>query len=165
MPCNQLTDLERPDTPTPSSFEKARTGLWQSLQKHLVTLYAAEKAFLHSVAFADSFPFAIASVNAEVLAEYWQCRNDLRDLYGDEAHQLDGLTKAIRTKGYAEEEKKQLYLLLLGYFDVAATVFDLLDAHAPAQLPPDEELSTAKQRFERARKFARLNVKGLKGLI
>jgi hypothetical protein len=41
--------------------------------------------------------------------------------------------------------------MLLGYFDVAASVFDLLDSHAPAQLPPDEELSNAKERFERAR--------------
>ncbi|HEX8350069.1 MAG TPA: hypothetical protein VF598_08900, partial [Hymenobacter sp.] len=152
-------------TTNPSNFDKARTGLWLSLQKHLFALYAAEKAFLQSTAFAESFPFSAPTVEAHALADYWKHRNELRDLYGDESNQLDGLTKAIRTKGYSEEEKKQLYLLLLGYFDIAVSVFDLLDSHVPAALPPDEELHNTKERFARAKKFARLNVRGLKGII
>lgn len=150
------------DTDTGTSpFEKARTGLWLSLQKHLITLYAAEKAFLQSVTFADSFPFLASSVNAELLSEYWTCRNVLRDLYTDETAQLDTLTKTIRTKGYSEDEKKQLYLLLLGYMDIAGAVFELLTSHIQVRPPKDEELEEVQDRFERVRKFARLHVKGL----
>lgn len=144
-----------------SPFEKARTGLWVSLQKHLTTLYAAEKAFVQSVTFADSFPFSASSVDAELLNEYWSRRNALRDLYTDETAQLDTLAKAIRTKGYSEDEKKQLYLLLLGYIDIAGAVFELLASHVPSKPPKDEELEETQERFERVRKFARLHVKGL----
>ncbi|RZK38293.1 MAG: hypothetical protein EOO57_04320 [Hymenobacter sp.] len=150
---------------TSSAFERARTGLWVSLQKHLGLIYQAERAFNKAVAFADSFPFSPASVEGEQLAEYQQQRNALRDLFTDETAQLDTLTKAIRTKGYSEDEKKQLYLLLLGYLDIAASVFERLSVQVPARLPKDEELEATQARFERVRNFARLNVKGISGLL
>ncbi len=150
---------------TLSAFERARTGLWVSLQKHLALIYQAESAFSKAVAFADSFPFSPASVEAEQLAEYNQQRNALRDLFTDETAQLDTLTKAIRTKGYTADEKKQLYLLLLGYIDIAASVFERLRVQIPSKLPKDEELEATQARFERVRNFARLNVKGISGLL
>jgi hypothetical protein len=79
--------------------------------------------------------------------------------------QLDTLTKAICTKGYSEEEKKQLYLLLLGYLDIGASVFELLNSHAPFKLAKDEELEETKGRFQRVRNYARLNVEGVSGLL
>jgi hypothetical protein len=151
--------------PTNPAFERARTGLWTSLQKHLVLIYRAETAFTKAVAFADAFPFSPASVEAEQLAEYQQQRSALRDLFTDETAQLDTLTKAIRTKGYSEDEKKQLYLLLLGYLDIAASVFERLTTQVPSRLPKDEELEATQARFERVRNFARLNVKGIAGLL
>lgn len=154
-----------PDTPATPGFDRARAGLWASLQKHLAPLYAAETVFLKASAFTNDFPFSVSSVPAEVLAEYWRRRHALRDLYTDETAQLDTLTKAIRTKGYAEAEKKQLYLLLLGYFDVAASIFTLLETHVPRPMPPDEEWAETDARFDRIRKFARLNVKGIAGLL
>jgi len=151
--------------PTSTAFERARTGLWTSLQKHLALIYQAEAAFAKSVAFADAFPFSPASVEAEPLAEYQQQRNALRDLFTDETAQLDTLTKAIRTKGYSEDEKKQLYLLLLGYLDIAGSIFERLTTQVPSRLPKDEELEATQARFERVRNFARLHVKGLAGLL
>jgi hypothetical protein len=150
---------------TASAFERARTGLWVSLQKHLALIYQAEAAFTKSVAFVDSFPFSPASLDAEQLAEYTKQRSALRDLFTDETTQLDTLTKAIRTKGYAEDEKKQLYLLLLGYLDIAASVFERLSVQVPSQLPLDEELAATQARFGRLRNFVRLNVKGIAGLL
>ena len=157
--------MSTPEIPSTPGFDRARAGLWASLQKHLVPLYATEAAFLKASAFATEFPFATSSVPAEALAEYWRSRQALRDLYTDETTQLDTLTKAIRTKGYAEAEKKQLYLLLLGYFDIAASIFGLLETHVPRPLPPDEEWAETDARFDRIRKFARLNVKGIAGLL
>jgi hypothetical protein len=148
-----------------SAFERARVGLWISLQKHLALIYQAEAAFIKAVSFADFFPFVIASIEAEQLAEYNKQRTALRDLFTDETAQLDTLTKAIRTKGYTEEEKKQLYLLLLGYIDIAASVFERLTRQIPNKLPPDPELEETKNRFDRVQKFARLNVKGIAGLL
>jgi hypothetical protein len=148
-----------------SAFERARSGLWVSLQKHLALIYQAESAFVKAVAFADSFPFLIASVEAEQLAEYNQQRAILRDLFTDETVQLDTLTKAIRTKAYTEDEKKQLYLLLLGYIDIAASVFERLITQVPSKLPADLELEETRNRFDRVQKFARLNVKGIAGLL
>jgi hypothetical protein len=150
---------------TNTAFERARTGLWVNLQKHLALIYQAEAAFAKSVAFADSFPFSVASVEAEQLADYQQQRNALRDLFTDETAQLDTLVKAIRTKGYSEDEKKQLYLLLLGYMDIAASVFEQLSVKVPTNLPKDEELEATQARFERVCNFARLNVKGIAGLL
>lgn len=151
--------------PTSPAFERARTGLWTSLQKHLALIYQAEAAFAKSVAFADSFPFSPAAVEAEPLAEYQRQRSALRDLFTDETAQLDTLTKAIRTKGYSENEKKQLYLLLLGYLDIAALVFERLATQVPRGLAKDEELEATQARFERMRNFARLHVKGIAGLL
>lgn len=148
-----------------SVFERARTGLWVSLQKHLALIYQAEVAFTKAVAFADSFPFSAASVEAGQLAEYTQQRDALRDLFTDETVQLDTLTKAIRTKGYTEDQKKQLYLLLLGYIDIAASVFERLATQVPSKLPADSELEETRSRFDRVRDFARLNVKGIAGLL
>jgi hypothetical protein len=150
---------------TVNAFERARTGLWVSLQKHLALIYQAEAAFTKSVAFTDTFPFAPALVEAEQLAEYHSQRNTLRDLFTDETAQLDTLVKAIRTKGYTEDEKKQLYLLLLGYMDIASFVFVRLDEQVPAKLPKDEVLEETKVKFDRVRKLARLNVKGIAGLL
>jgi hypothetical protein len=148
-----------------SPFERARTGLWISLQKHLALIYQAERTFIKAISFTDSFPFLIASVEAEQLAEYNKQRTVLRDLFTDETAQLDILTKAIRTKGYTEDEKKQLYLLLLGYIDIAASVFERLTIQVPSKLPTDPELEETKSRFDRVQKFARLNVKGIAGLL
>lgn len=153
------------ETTSTPGFDRARAGLWGSLQKHLAPLYAAEAAFVQASAFAVEFPFSVSSVPAEALAEYWRSRYALRDLYSDETTQLDTLTKAIRTKSYTEAEKKQLYLLLLGYFDIAASIFGLLETHVPRPLPPDEEWAETDARFGRIRRFARLNVKGIAGLL
>ncbi|MBO2009486.1 hypothetical protein [Hymenobacter negativus] len=150
---------------TATAFDKARTGLWVSLQKHLTTVYEAETAFAQAIAFAEAFPFAASSASPEQLDLYWQRRRALRDLFTDETNQLDTLNKAIRTKGYADAEKKQLYLLLLGYMDIAASIFERLHTEVPKPLPKDDELEETSARFERVRKFARLNVKGIFGLL
>ncbi|WP_201986477.1 hypothetical protein [Hymenobacter rubidus] len=157
--------MSTPDATAASAFDKARTGLWVSLQKHLAAVYEAEGAFAQATAFAETFPFAGSSASPEQLAEYWLRRNALRDLFTDETAQLDTLNKAIRSKGYAEAEKKQLYLLLLGYMDIAASIFERLHAEVPKPLPKDEELDETTARFDRVRKFARLNVKGIAGLL
>ncbi|TGE10304.1 hypothetical protein [Hymenobacter fodinae] len=148
-----------------AAFDKARTGLWTSLQKHLTAVYGAEKTFLAATAFVEAFPFALHSATEEQQADYASARRGLRDLYTDETNQLDTLVKAIRTKGYSEDQKKQLYLLILGYMDIAASVFELLITHVPAKQPEDEELAATVAKFERVRKFARLNVKGIAGLL
>ncbi len=153
------------DTTAPNAFDKARLGLWTSLEKHLSAVYAAEAAFRKAVAFAEAVPFAAASATAEQLADYNREYRALRDLFTDETTQLDTLTKAIRTKNYSEAEKKQLYLLLLGYIDIAASVFELLDSHASTPRARDEELTETQARFERVKRFARLNVKGISGLL
>jgi hypothetical protein len=153
------------ETTNITAFERARTGLWVSLQKHLALIYQAEAAFSKAVAFADTFPFSAAPVEAEQLADYNKQRNALRDLFTDETAQLDTLTKAIRTKGYTEDEKKQLYLLLLGYLDIAASVFERLSIQVTTKPPKDEELEATQARFERVRNLARLNVKGVAGLV
>ena len=150
---------------SPSAFDKARTGLWTSLQKHLTTVYAAENAFVKAVAFTDSFPFAASTASEEQLQDYEQQRRALRDLFTDETTQLDTLVKAIRLKGYSEDEKKQLYLLLLGYMDIAATIFERLHTQVSARQPKDEDLEQTTDRFARVQKFARLNIKGIAGLL
>lgn len=150
---------------TSAAFDKARTGLWVSLQKHLAAVYGAEKSFLAATAFVEAYPFALHTATEEQQADYASARRSLRDLYTDETNQLDTLVKAIRTKGYSEDQKKQLYLLILGYIDIAASVFELLHTHVPARQPEDEELTATTDKFERVRKFARLNVKGLAGLL
>lgn len=157
--------MNSPDSNPSAAFDKARTGLWNSLQKHLATVYEAEAGFARAVAFAEAFPFSPSAASEEQLATYWQHRRALRDLFTDETTQLDTLNKAIRSKSYAEAEKKQLYLLLLGYMDVAAAIFERLHTEVPKALPKDEELEETTARFDRVRKFARLNVKGIFGLL
>ena len=157
--------MDAPDLSPANAFDKARTGLWASLQKHLATVYEAEAAFAKVVAFAEAFPFPASSASSEQLDDYGRGRRALRDLFTDETTQLDTLTKAIRLKAYTEAEKKQLYLLLLGYMDIAATIFERLIIQVPAPLPKDEELEETAARFVRVQKFARLNVKGIAGLL
>lgn len=151
--------------PNTAAFEKARTGLWTSLQKHLAAVYEAEKTFLAASSFVETFPFALHTATQEQQDDFLKSRNVLRDLYSDETTQLDTLVKAIRTKGYSEDQKKQLYLLILGYMDIAASIFELLNTHVPTKLPEDEELEAVAAKFERVKKFARLNVKGLASLL
>ena len=153
------------ETSAASAFDKARTGLWTSLQKHLAAVYEADTAFGRATAFAEKFPFPLSAATPEQLADYTQQRNRLRDLFTDEANQLDTLNKAIRTKAYAEDDKKQLYLLLLGYIDIAGAIFGRLHTEIPNVLPKDEALEETTARFERVRNFARLNVKGIAGLL
>lgn len=148
-----------------AAFDKARTGLWASLQKHLQTVYAAEKDFRAATRFTDTFPFSAASLEPQQLLDYQQQRNQLRDLFVDETTQLDSLVKAVRLKSYQEDEKKLLLLMILGYMDIAESIFGLLATHRPTQLPPDEELQEATARFERVKNFARLNIRGIAGLL
>ncbi|TGE19260.1 hypothetical protein [Hymenobacter elongatus] len=155
--------------PTPaasaSAFDKARQGLWASLQKHLETVYAAEKDFRAATTFTTSFPFSAAVLEAEQLADYQQQRLYLRDLFIDETNQLDSLVKAVRTKSYEEDEKKLLLLMILGYIDIAESIFDLLGTHRPSKLDKDEELEETTAKFERVKNFTRLNIKGILGLL
>ncbi|WP_324673042.1 hypothetical protein [Hymenobacter sp. GOD-10R] len=148
-----------------NAFDKARVGLWTSLQKHLLIVYEAEQVFLKATAFADFFPFTASLVEEDQLQEYWKCRNKLRDLYSDETAQLDTLVKAIRTKSYSEEGKKQLYLLILGYMDIVSIVFELLSTRVPTKLATEEELAETNVKFDRVRRFARLNIKGIINLL
>ncbi|RSK35517.1 hypothetical protein [Hymenobacter metallilatus] len=150
---------------SPSAFDKARTGLWVSLQKHLGTVYAAEKDFQAATRFTTTFPFVAASLQPQQLLDYQHQRTALRDLYADETIQLDSLVKAVRQKPYPEDDKKLLFLMILGYMDLAETVFTLLDTHRPTKLDPDEELDEANARFERVRNFVRLNIRGISGLL
>lgn len=152
-------------TAASAAFDKARTGLWASLQKHLSTVYAAEKDFRAATRFTTTFPFAAASLEPQQLLDYQYQRAVLRDLYVDETTQLDSLVKAVRQKPYQEDDKKLLFLMILGYMDLAETVFTLLDTHRPTKLEPDEELAEAAARFERVRNFTRLNIRGISGLL
>ncbi|TYZ08626.1 hypothetical protein FY528_12165 [Hymenobacter lutimineralis] len=151
--------------PQLSAFDKARNGLWLSLQKHLETVYAAEKSFRVAVPRTDELPFSAAQIEPQLLFEYQQQRALLRDLYLDETTQLDSLVKAVRQKSYQEDEKKLLWLMILGYMDLAHTVFALLDTHRPSRQEPDEELTDTTARFERIRNFIRLNIRGIAGLL
>ncbi len=157
--------MTQPDPAAASAaFDKARTGLWASLQKHLQTIYAAETDFRAATRFTDTFPFPNSAATPQQLLDYQHQRAVLRDLFMDETTQLDTLVKAIRTKDYAESDKKLLMLMLLGYLGLADTVFSLLDTHRPSQQEPDEELDEARGRFERVRNFVRLNIRGVAGL-
>ncbi|MFD2786806.1 hypothetical protein [Hymenobacter rubripertinctus] len=147
-----------------AAFDKARAGLWTSLQKHLQTVYAAETDFRAATRFTETFPFPTSAATPQQLLDYQHQRAVLRDLFVDETSQLDTLVKAIRTKGYAEADKKLLLLMILGYLDLAETVFSLLNTHRPSQPEPDEELDEARSRFERVRNFVRLNIRGVAGL-
>ncbi|MBT9395215.1 hypothetical protein KLP40_18750 [Hymenobacter sp. NST-14] len=158
--------MTQPDPAAASAaFDKARTGLWTSLQKHLQTVYAAEADFRAATRFTETFPFPNSAATPQQLLDYQHQRAVLRDLFMDETVQLDTLVKAVRTKGYAEADKKLLLLMILGYLDLADTVFSLLDTHRPSQQEPDEELDEARTRFERVRNFTRLNIRGVAGLL
>lgn len=158
--------MTQPDSaPDTAAFDKARTGLWASLQKHLTSIYAAETDYRAATRFTETFPFPASAATPQQLLDYQHQRAVLRDLFVDETSQLDTLVKAIRTKGYAEDDKKLLLLMILGYLDLAETVFALLDTQRPSQLEPDEELDEARGRFERIRNFVRLNIRGIAGLL
>jgi hypothetical protein len=154
-----------PTPATPSAFDKARAGLWTSLQKHLETVYAAEADFRAATAFTPVFPFNAAAFEPQVLLDYQQHRAKLRDLFVDETTQLDSLVKAVRTKSYQEDEKKLLLLMILGYLDIAGAIFALLDVRRPSKLEKDEELEETAAKFERVKNFVRLNIKGISGLL
>lgn len=149
---------------TSNLFDNARTKLWASLQTHLATAYNIEKTLTKSVAFIDSFPFPITSVDPDSLDGYWKCRRALSDLYIDETNQLDTLIKAVRAKGYAEEEKKQLYLLILGYTDMLASVVQSLNTYRPTALLEDQELADTTEKFSRLQKLIRLTIRGIPGI-
>jgi hypothetical protein len=145
-------------------FDKARTGLSNSLQSHLEVLYNTEKDFVNSVSFTNSFPFLTTEVNADTLDTYQKQWKLLRDLYTDETIQLDTLLKAIRSKKYNENEKKQLYLLILGYMSVLTSIVKTLYTHVPVNHPVDEELLETNSKFERLQNLTRLYIKGISGL-
>jgi hypothetical protein len=147
-----------------SAFEKARTGLWNSLQSHLEALYSTEKYFINSANFTDSFPFSTSEISEEVLNNYQKQWKLLLDLYTDETIQLDTLLKAIRGKKYTENEKKQLYLLILGYTNMLTSITKVLFTHVPANQPVNEELLETNSKFERLQNLIRLYIKGVFGL-
>lgn len=156
---NPMTELSN------TAFEKARLSLWASLQKHLTTVYEAERSFLKAVPIADVYPFPIDLLTAEQLDEYNFQRSKLQDLLVDETAQLDSLVKAVRLKSYSEEDKKQLFLLILGYMDIAESIFGLLKTYRPTNIPTHQEVEEAVNRFGRVKNFVRLNVKGIKSLL
>ena len=143
------------------AFQKARDGLWNSLQNHLSNLYETEEAFNKCLTFADNYPFDESAVNAENLEEYSRKRKALRVLFIDEVNQLDSLIKAVRHKGYKEEDKKHLFLLILGYMDMLEAITEGLYQYLPKSLPKDEELSSSTANFDRLKKFVRLNIRGV----
>ena len=143
------------------AFQRARDGLWNSLQNHLYKLYETEEAFNKCLTFADSYPFDQSAVNAENLEEYWRQRKSLRVLFIDEVNQLDSLIKAVRHKGYKEGDKKHLYLLILGYMDILDATTEGLGQYVPKSLPKDEELANIATNFDRLKKFVRLNIRGI----
>jgi hypothetical protein len=148
-----------------SAFNKARIGLWNSLQSHLEILYSSEKAFINSVSFTSSFPFSTSEISADTLDNYQKQWKSLRDLYTDETVQLDTLLKAIRGKDYTENEKKQLYLLILGYMSVLTSIVKVLTSHISVNQPVDEELLETSSKYERIQNLARLYIKGISGLL
>lgn len=148
-----------------TAFEKARMGLWTSLQKHLVIIYEAERTFLKAVPIADDYPFSADLFTAEQTAAYNFQRAKLRDLLVDETAQLDSLVKAVRLKSYSEDKKKQLFLLILGYVDIAESIFLLSETHTYIGMTKKEEEQEETLRFDRVKKFIRLNVKGISSLL
>ncbi len=145
-----------------SAFQKAREGLWTSLQKHLEKLYETEKQFKQSVGFTDTFPFNSQILDSEKLSEYWQNRNNLKDLFIDETEQLSTLIKAIRQKDYKEDDKKQLFLMILRYVDIAESIFKQLETYKPLKFKEEEEYINALNTFNRLHNFIRLYIKGIK---
>ncbi|RNI23365.1 hypothetical protein [Rufibacter latericius] len=145
----------------PYQMQKIMTNLWKNLQKHLLEIYAVEKMFDNSLIVAEKFPFNPAYVEPEKLESFMQCRTNLRDLFIDEVSQLSILVKTIRSKNYNEEDKKQLFMLLLGYLDVASTALGKLQEYTHTKLPIDLELENTLTAFDKLKKFTRLNIKGI----
>ena len=143
------------------AFQKAKDGLWNSLQNHLSKLYETEEAFNRCLTFADAYPFEQSAINEENLEEYWSQRKNLRNLFIDEVNQLDSLINAVRHKGYKEEDKKHLFLLILGYMDLLEATTEGLFQFVPKSLPKDEELADSATRLDRLKKFVRLNIRGV----
>jgi hypothetical protein len=148
-----------------NNFEKARLGLWTSLQKHLDVIYEAEKKFIGAVPIADVYPFSTDLLSVEKFEEYQFQRVKFRDILIDETIQLDNLVKALRLKSYQEDDKKQLFLLILGYIDIAESVFSLLATRQPKSMIKDLEFEDAISKFDRVKNFVRLNIKGINGLL
>lgn len=144
------------------AFLKAKDNLWKSLQKHLVTIYAAEDSFFKCLTFADAYPFEAAIVDKDSLSIYWEERTQLRNLFIDETMQLATLVKAIRLKNYEDSAKKQLYMILLGYFTIVENIKDTLNIYSPTKVTLDTEFDNAASNFDRMRNFIKLNIKGLK---
>jgi hypothetical protein len=143
------------------AFQRARDGLWNSLQNHLTKLYETEEAFNKCLTFADAYPFDKSAVGAEILEEYWSLRKSLRNLYIDEVNQLESLIKAVRHKDYNEGDKKHLFLLILGYMDVLEATTEGLGQYVPKSLQKDEELANSAASFGKLKKFVRLNIRGI----
>ncbi len=143
------------------AFLKVRNGLWSSLQRHLNLIYEAEEAFNRSLNFTDVYPFDVSLIDADKLEQYWLVRNNFRNLFIDEVVQLETLVKAVKSKKYEEADKKELYLLILGYVDIIKSVSEALDIYNPTLLPKDEELTAAKSQLCRITKFIRLQIRGV----
>jgi hypothetical protein len=153
--------MNNPNNTSKDIFQKNRDNLWSSLQKHLSVLYKQEKLFTNTLVFTDAYPFNPNLIAEDKLREYWFYRNSLRDLFIDETIQLGNLIKAIKQKEFVEDEKKQLYLLILGYMDIAGIVFKNLEVYLPVSFKLDDELENYLLRFEKLKKYLRLNIKGV----
>jgi hypothetical protein len=146
-----------------SSYDiyKISEALWRSLQKHLNTLYETEKQSNKCLIFADEYPFDPKVVDAEKLNEYWIHRNKLKDLFIDETEQLATLVKTINQKNYKEEDKKYLFLLILGYMDIVQSIFNNLEMYKPLELQTDEELANNLTKFNKIKNYVKLHIKGI----
>jgi hypothetical protein len=147
-----------------AAFQKARDGLWTSLQRHLSDLQQAQQQFLRHRVPAAAYPFDPQEAEADQLTAYGEHRTTLRNLFIDEAQQLYTLVQALRSKSYTVADKRQLFLLLLGYVDLVNAATEALDYYVPQALPVDEELEEAKARLEKIRKGLRLYMQGIPGM-
>lgn len=156
--------MSSPASAPDAAFQKARDGLRTSLQRHLSELQQAQQQFLRHRVPAASYPFDAQDAGADQLTAYQEHRDTLRNLFIDETQQLHALVQALRSKNYPAADKRQLFLLLLGYVDLVSAATEALDYYVPQALPADGELAEAKARLEKIRKGLRLHVQGIPGL-